>query len=62
MSKSIRIFRSFEEQEMYHFELMRNSTIEERFRKLYLMQKMSKKFHPAKDSARKIIIRNGYTK
>ncbi len=57
MGKSIRIFKSFEEQEMYHLELMRNSTVEERFRKLYMMQKMSKVFHPSKDSKRKIIIR-----
>ena len=57
MSKSIRIFKSFEEQEAYHLELMRNSTVEERFRKLYLMQKMTRSFHPAKDSKRKIIIK-----
>lgn len=48
MSKSIRIFKSFEEQEMYHLELMRNSTIEERFRKFYQMQQMTKALHPPK--------------
>ncbi len=37
---------------------MRQSTIEERFRKLYLMQKLTKLLHPYKDSKRKIIIRN----
>ncbi|MEP6947763.1 MAG: hypothetical protein ABI863_00750 [Ginsengibacter sp.] len=62
MSKSIRIFKSFEEQEMFYLELMRNSTIEERFRKLYMMQKMTKTLHPPKDSKRKIIIRNGFIK
>ncbi len=40
MSNSIRIFK-FEEQEAYNLELIRNSTIEDRFRKLYMMQKMS---------------------
>lgn len=57
MSKSIRIFKSFEEQEAYHLELMRKSTIEDRFRKLYLMQKMTRLFHPKEKSERKIIIR-----
>ncbi len=57
MSKSIRIFKSFEDQEAYHLELMMNSTVEERFRKLYLMQKMTRSFHHEKDSKRKIIIK-----
>jgi hypothetical protein len=39
MSKSIRIFKSFEEKEAYHLELMRNFTVEEQFRELYLMQR-----------------------
>ena len=30
MQKSIRIFKSFEEQEQYHKELMLNSTVTER--------------------------------
>ena len=62
MSKSIRIFKSFEEQEQYHKEMMINSTPEERFRKLYQMQQMTKKFHPVTDKSRKIIIRNGHVK
>jgi hypothetical protein len=41
---------------------MRNSTIEERFRKLYRMQKMTKAFHSPKDSKRKIVIGNGHIK
>lgn len=57
MNKSIRVFKSLEEQEAYHLELMRKSTIEERFRKLYLMQKMTRLLHPEKKSERKIIVR-----
>ena len=60
MSKSIHIFKSFEEQEQYHKEMMINSTPAERFRKLYQMQQMSKKFHPVTDKSRKIIIKNGH--
>jgi hypothetical protein len=56
MSKSIRIFKSFEEQEKYNHELMINTTPEERFRKLYIMQQMTKKFHQITDKTRKIII------
>ena len=40
MSNPIRIFK-FEKQEAYNLELIRNSTIEDRFRKLYMMQKIS---------------------
>lgn len=60
MSKSIHIFKSFEEQEQYHMEVMINSTPAERFRKLYQMQKMTKKFRPPSDHSRKIIIQNGH--
>ena len=60
MGKTIHIFKSFEEQEMYHKELMAKSTPAERFRKLYQMQQMSKKFHPVTDKSRKIIIKNGH--
>ncbi len=61
MARSIRIFKSFEEQEQYHQELMINTTPAERFRKLYLMQQLTKKFHPVTDKERKIIIRNGHS-
>ena len=57
MEKKIHIFKSFEEQEAYHLEKMRKSTIKERFRQLYLMQQMTKLLHPSKDSERKIIIK-----
>jgi hypothetical protein len=56
MAKTIKIFKSFEEQEMYHKERMLNTTPLERFKTLYQMQQMSKKFHPETDKFRKIII------
>jgi hypothetical protein len=61
MSKTIRIFKSFEEQEQYNLEMMAKTTPEERFRKLYKMQQLTKMFHPVRDKSRKIIIRNGYS-
>jgi hypothetical protein len=61
MGKSIKIFKSFEEQEMYSLEMMAKTTPEERFRKLYRMQQLTKMFHPVTDKSRKIIIRNGYS-
>ena len=56
MNKAIRIFKSLEEQEQYHKELMLASTITERFRKLYQMQQMTKLLHPGADNSRKIQI------
>ncbi|HUS01258.1 MAG TPA: hypothetical protein VMY77_06005 [Chitinophagaceae bacterium] len=56
MGKSIKIFKSFEEQEQYHKEIMINTTPHERFKKLYQMQQVSKKFRPMADKSRKIII------
>ncbi len=60
MKRSIKIFKSFEEQEAYHFEQMLNTTIRERFRKLYLMQQMTSLLHPVARKARKIIILDGH--
>ncbi|HEY5463628.1 MAG TPA: hypothetical protein VIJ95_10265 [Hanamia sp.] len=57
MEKKIHIFKSFEEQEAWHLEEMRKSTVQERFRQLYLMQQMTKLLHPPKDSERKIVIK-----
>lgn len=57
MAKSIRIFKSFEEQEQFHKESMLHTTALERFRKLYQMQQMTKLLHPVTDTSRKIIIR-----
>jgi hypothetical protein len=57
----MKIFRSLEEQEAYHLEQMKNTTIKERFRRLYVMQQITRLFHPVSDHTRKIIVRNGYT-
>ena len=62
MKKQIKVFKSFEEQDEYHVELMRNSTAFERLKILFQMQKTTKLFHPAIDKTRKIIIhKNGHT-
>jgi hypothetical protein len=57
MKKSIHIFKSSEEQEQFHKDLMLQTTVAERFRKLYQMQQMTKTFHPVTDKSRKILIR-----
>ncbi|HYM93619.1 MAG TPA: hypothetical protein VET23_05725 [Chitinophagaceae bacterium] len=59
MNKSVRIFKSFEEQEQYYKKQMLQSSIAERFRKLYQMQQMTRLLHPITDNSRKIQIRNG---
>lgn len=63
MKREIKIFKSFEEQEQYKLEEMRNTTVLERFKMLYAMQQMTKKLHPASDKKRIIIISpNGHIK
>lgn len=59
VEKSIRIFKSFKERDKFHLEQMRNSTIENRFRKLYMIPEITKLLHPPKNSERKITICNG---
>lgn len=44
MEKFIRIFKFFEEQELFHLERMSRTTVEERFKKLFLMHKMHFRF------------------
>jgi hypothetical protein len=56
MSKSVRIFKSLEDQELYHRKLMTRSTAVDRFRKLYQMQQMNLLLHPVADKSRKIQI------
>ena len=57
MPKSIHIFKSLEEQEQHHKNLMLQTTVEERFRKLLRMQEITKLLHPVSDKTRKIQIR-----
>jgi len=59
MAKTIRIFKSFEEQEQYNLEQMRQTTPLERFRNLYRMQRLSELFNPVADKSRKIVIQHG---
>jgi len=64
MERKIKIFKSFEEQELYHLEKMRQTTPKERLRNLYVLQQMSILIRPhsPKNTSRKIVIRNGYSK
>jgi len=62
MKREIKIFKSFEEQELFHKEQMLQSSPIERFRTLYQMQELTKLFHPVKDKSRKIVILNGCPK
>lgn len=63
MERQIKIFKSFEEQEQYKLEQMRNTTVQERFQILFAMQQMTKKLHPSTDIKRRIIIsKNGHIK
>jgi hypothetical protein len=59
--RTIKIFKSFEEQEKYALDLMRSTTPLQRFQSLYRMQQWTKKFYPPKDKSRKIIIGNGHS-
>lgn len=57
MSRTVRIFKSFEEQEQYQKNLMLHSTVTMRFRKLYQMQQFARLLRPIADKTRKIQIR-----
>ena len=57
MNRSVLIFKSFQEQEQFHKDLMRQTTVADRFRKLYQMQELTKLLHPVADKSRKIQIR-----
>ena len=59
---TIKIFKTFEEQEDYHLERMRNSTPEERFAALYKMQQFTNKLHKETPDKKAIIIHHGYFK
>lgn len=63
MKREIKVFKSFEEQEAYKREEMRNTTILQRFQILHAMQQMTKKLHPSYNEKRRIIIAsNGHIK
>jgi hypothetical protein len=61
MKREIKIFKSFEEQEEYHLNEMRNPTVKERFINLYRMQMLTKAFNSITDKSRKIIIKHGHS-
>jgi len=59
MAKTIRIFKSFEEQELYNLEQMVKTTPLERFKNLTRMQNLTRLFNPATNNTRKIVIQHG---
>lgn len=62
MKRQIKIFKSFEEQEQYKLEEMRNTSVLERFQMLLRMQQMTELLHPTRDKKRRIIIsKDGHT-
>lgn len=56
MERSIKIFKSFEEQEQYYAHKMQESTPLQRFKNLYRMQLLHQLLHPPINKARKITI------
>ncbi len=63
MERTIKIFKSFKEQETYHKQLMISSTVRSRFIALFKMQQWNKLFRPGNNTSRKIIIsKNGHPK
>jgi hypothetical protein len=63
MKREIKIFKSFEEQEEYHLEVMRLTTPLQRLQSLFDMQQLTRLLHPAADNSKRIIIhKNGYIK
>jgi len=62
MERSIKIFKSFEEQEEYYLEKMLKITALERFKNLFEMQRLTLLFHPPVNEVRRIIIHtNGHS-
>lgn len=57
MARSIKIFKSFDEQQKFNDEQMRSTTPIQRFKSLFQMQEFTRLLHPSVDKTRKIIIR-----
>ncbi|HEY6975910.1 MAG TPA: hypothetical protein VH396_06460 [Chitinophagaceae bacterium] len=60
--RTIKIFKTFEEQEAYHLEQMRKTTVMERFMSLLKMQQFTQTFHKAASDKRTITIHHEYLK
>jgi hypothetical protein len=57
MERSIKIFKSLEEQERFNEQQMISTSAFQRFRKLYQMQEFTRLLRPSSDKTRKITIR-----
>ena len=60
MKREIKIFKSFEEQEQYKLDKLKNTTPHQRLLNLFYMQNLSRKFHPGKTIQKKITITHGF--
>jgi hypothetical protein len=56
MKKQVRIFKTLQEQEDFHFRQQLQSSPADRFRRLYQMQQFHMALHPVTDKTRKIQI------
>ncbi|MGI8950926.1 MAG: hypothetical protein ACR2FN_04995 [Chitinophagaceae bacterium] len=59
--RTIKIFKSFEEQKAYHLEQMRNRTVKQRFVSLLQMQHTTQAFQKTSSNKRNIVIHHGYS-
>jgi hypothetical protein len=60
--RTIKIFKTFEEQKAYHLEQMRKTTVRERFISLLKMQRFTQAVHKVASDKRTITIHHGYLK
>jgi len=58
--RTIKVFKTFEEQEAYHLEQMRKTTVRERFISLFKMQQFTQAFRKSASDKRTITIHHGY--
>ncbi|MBC7867440.1 MAG: hypothetical protein H7X88_07890 [Gloeobacteraceae cyanobacterium ES-bin-316] len=56
MKRAIHIFKSIREQEEFHLQWMKDSSVEDRFKRLLQMQAFSLLLHPPNDKISKIKI------
>ena len=61
MAKTIKIFKTFAQQEEHALQRAIKTNPIERFRNLFYMQQLSLKFRPVKDTSRTLVIHHGYS-
>jgi hypothetical protein len=58
--RKIKVFSSFEEQDQYHLEQMKKTTVKERFIALFQMQKFTNAIRKNSSYKRTIVIHHGH--